>query len=361
VIQPLGGEKAAQDGVRRLFFDVFGHEVSAGHWSWKYGPGAAGRALNLVAVGPQGTTQPWGHVGACVMPGRWCGLPARLAHLTDVMVHPGFRGNLQPDTLYSRLMRTMAKTLVETEGNGLLAWGFPGLSPARLGARMGLYRPLQRVSSHHVDLSSANSRSGLATPWSSAAVCKVQPQAWDPNWLNQIWQRVPNPLISNASQSFADPRSEPALAPLLVQKDAAYCLWRYRDHPGKPYTLWRVKGPWRQTLGWLVTRTDPLPLVVDALVPRAWGSGRAWSKILNALAVATGCPRWTTWNPPDPDAAPVRTETSLIVPVEFLAGRLVGAGDSAWTHYSAQSGRFTVPAATPWQPPWFQPGDTDVF
>lgn len=362
VIQPMGADAAGLDGVRRLFSDVFGHTVSADHWLWKYGPGI-GRSFNWVAVGPDGPARPWGHVGARVVPGLWHGQAARLVHLTDVMVHPGLRGNLQPDTVYARLMRAMAECLVDREGPGVLAWGFPGLTPARLGTRMGLYRPLQRISEYQVDFSNPRLVTTTTKCWPIGRVCRVQPQSWDVPWLNGVWQSYTSkprlrPIRSPGRSSV---EALMGLPQLLVQKDAAYCLWRYRDHPAKPYRLWRVHGPWWQTLGWVVTRSDPRPLVVDALLPVAWTTGKAWSAVLWGLSRVSGCTEWTTWSPPDPGLTPVRTETSLIVPVEFLSSHLAGRGVSAWTLTQPRSNRFHVPLESPWQRPWFQPGDTDVF
>ena len=365
-IQALGRDEAAAQGVRRLFHEVFGHEVSAAHWAWKYGPGADAQALHWVAVGPEGPDRPWGHVGARVMPGWWRGQPLRLAHLTDVMVHPRLRGNLQPDTVYARLMRTMAQSLMANEGQApLLAWGFPGLTPARLGARMGLYRPLQRIALHHVQAGAPEPRRAPAFSIGRRQTCRVQAQDWDAAWLDRIWH---GHAATSPATSPSIPTQPAGPQHLSVQKDAAYCLWRYRDHPAGHYRLWRVQGPWWRPLGWLITRSEPQPLVVDTLLPWPWRTGTAWSQVLQALARASGTAQWTTWNVPDPALTPFETETSLIVPVEFRAAELAGGGPSAWTAAS-QAGAATaqppalssrvVPASI--QPPWFQPGDTDVF
>lgn len=385
-VQALSGEADAVDGVRRLFQEVFDHEVSAAHWHWKYGPVAGAQSLNWVALGPEGPARPWGHVGARLMPGWWCGQRVQLAHLTDVMVHPQVRGNLQPNTVYARLMRTMAQALIDAGGPTLLAWGFPGLTPARLGARMGLYRPLQRLSLFHVNASSSEERQPPSGPqplgprisvwppsgWRRASPlrCTVHAQAWDAAWLNHMWQRHAADSPAVQAPSGAPPGTPAMIGPahLSVQKDAAYGLWRYRDHPAQPYRLWRVQGPWWRSLGWIVTRAEPQPLVVDILLPPQWRSGSAWSEVLRALSLASGCAQWTTWNAPDPGITPFETETSLIVPVEFRAAELAAGEPSPWTraHSEARSEHHSLhgweAAGTPPLPhPWFQPGDTDVF
>ena len=376
-MQALGRDDAAVDGVRRLFHEVFGHEVSAEHWRWKYGPAAGAQTLNWVAVGVEGPARPWGHVGARVMPGWWCGRPARLAHLTDVMVHPSLRGDLQRDTVYARLMRAMARALLEPGGPPLLAWGFPGLTPARLGARMGLYRPLQRVIRHHVHAAPSEGQSHASGLYALQALAagalgfKVKPQGWDTPWLNRIWQRHADALCGPSRRPVLP--SPPGPGSLSVQKDAAYCLWRYRDHPNRPYQLWNIQGPWRRAIGWLITRAEPEPSVVDALLPMELRTGMAWSRILIALASASGQPQWATWHEPDRSLTPFQSETNLIVPVEFRAAELTGAGPSIWTQVTTVEApahdhgqatarpRSSSAVPRPLQPPWFYPGDTDVF
>jgi hypothetical protein len=354
----MGADEAAWAGARRLFEEVFGHPVSAVHWAWKYGAAADARCLNLVAIGPEGPSRPWGHVGCRVMPAHWRGQMVWGAHLTDVMVHPQARGGLGPQTLYARLMRAMATELMRLP-QPLLAWGFPGLTPSRLGARMGLYRPLQRVTVHTVKFERPNP--SWALPFRTSSLfgrCKVVEQAWDEQTLralDTLWSRHTAHRAPRGDVAFAPgTATHPACnsAPVVV-RNAAYMAWRYREHPGKPYRLWRVQGPWWHPLGWLVSRQDPQPLVVDQLLPAQWSSGERWGDVLRALAHASGERQWSTWNAPNPDGEAAQSALSLIVPVEFRAAELAGAGTSIWTKAVA-----ATPSA---HPVAFQPGDTDVF
>ena len=369
-IEPLGiGEAADPAGVRQLFEEVFGQPVSAAHWAWKYGPAAGALGLHRVAVaaGPV-----LGHVGARIMPGWWQGRPARLAHLTDVMVHPQARDGLQATTPYARLMRAMAQALVQQASDAapLLAYGFPGLTPARLGQRMGLYRPLGRVQVYRVAFA-ARTLAGAQRPW-DWRVRLASPSEWPSEWLDQQWAKL-----------------APQQAGPLVRKDSAYLAWRYRDHPTHRYQLWKVLAPWSAPAlgwgtaagGWLVTRLQPQPVVVDSLLPLSAQQPQAWLRILQALAQVSGQAEWTTWRPVQgaqgaSPMAEVHHETSLIVPVEFRADELSEGGPSAWAQHDAAHGLAQplrlgtagradlaghTAAGTTSGGPLFQPGDTDVF
>lgn len=387
-IVPLGiGEAADPAGLRQLFEEVFGQPVSAAHWAWKYGPAAGGRGLHRVAAAAGPLV---GHVGARIMPGCWQGQPARLAHLTDVMVHPQARDGLQASTPYAQLMRAMAQALVQQAPPGatpLFAYGFPGLTPARLGRRMGLYRPLGRVQAYRVAFA-ACALAGAQRPWTwrvrlangtpGGHEPPTAPAAdWPAAWLDQQWARM-----------------APQQAGPVVRKDSAYLAWRYRDHPTHRYQLWQVLAPWSAPVvgwgtaagGWLVTRLQPQSVVVDSLLPLSAQQPQAWLRILQALAQVSGQAEWTTWRPVQGSVGTspmveVHRETSLIVPVEFRADELSEGGPSAWAQHDAAhglvhplrlgtAGRADLaghpPAGHPAVGttsggPLFQPGDTDVF
>lgn len=335
-IRPLESTEPAQAAVRRLFETVFGHPVSAAHWAWKYGPAAGAQAMQWVAYGEAGPDEPLGHVGARLMPGIWQGQPCWVAHLTDVMVHPQARAGLQSTSTYAQLMRAMAKALLkQTQAPGaghrhrampLLAHGFPGLTPARLGQRMGLYRPLGQVQVHRAVFPASPRR-----PWWG---WHLRPLVWEEDLLNRLWAH------------HAPDQVQPSIC-----KDAAYLAWRYRDHPAQPYRVWLLLSPWRRCSGWLVTRDEPQALVVDALLPSHLQAPGGWAKVVAALAQASGQAEWTTWRPLQGAGARVVTETSLIVPVEFRASELSGASPSPWTALGARAEDAQI----------FQPGDTDVF
>lgn len=314
-ITTLGRSPAEIRQVCQLFETVFHHPASPDWWAWKYQLPPRSACLNLVAR-TSADGELLGHVGAVVLPGEYGGQKVRMAHLTDVMVHPRARGGLQSDGLYGRLMAAMREQLHDVcpEGGPLYAYGFPGRTPSRLGARMKLYRPLYTCREYRWH----------QTPvfWLDA-LCRLRACSgggWPLDRLDRLW-------TENASQLEAP----------TVIKDGAYMQWRYANHPQQPYVLWLVRPLIGAPVGWIVTRQRPRPMIVDALLPKAWRTAKRWHGLLRALVSASGHDSWAGWLPVQ--GAQCDEEPTMIVAVEFDAGG------------------FHVE----WAPPQFQPGDTDVF
>lgn len=315
IIDKLGETPAAVGEACQLFERVFHHAASPQWWSWKYLQAPNGVAINLVAR-MSGSDALLGHVGAMVLPGIHAGQALRMAHLTDVMVLPEARGGLQATGTYGQLMAAMSEQLcaISPESTPLFAYGFPGQTPSRLGARMRLYRPLYACHAH----------SWPSTPGSWLdRLCHLSPVAggaWPLNQLDSIW----------------DARMDHGSGPTLI-KNGAYLQWRYARHPEAPYTLWLVGSAVGAAVGWIVTRSQPSPLVVDVLLPEKWRRPHHWHRLQRALMRASGIDQWASWMPSlQPQAHHIETK---IVAVEFDAGGF----------------------HPDWPAPQFQPGDTDVF
>lgn len=321
-----------RQALRRLFELVFGAAVSDEHWQWKYAGPPGSTSLHVVACAPGG--EPIGHVGAVVQP-AWCrsvsprplgSLPRRsraqsawMAHLTDVMVHPAHRGGLDQQGIYPRIMATMAEQLGhwQTEWRApVYAYGFPGVTPSRLGQRMGLYRPLYRVREF--------------------AVTGPEHPGWG-------WRLDEHPLGVGFSprlraeldslDRYLAGRLAPNGPPRL-RKGAAYIQWRYAAHPARPYRMHLLRDPFGRLRGWRITRAQPRPVVVDAQSHTEAQRARLWAGLPSGFDDATT--PWRGWFSVG-DASPC--EESLIVPVEFQVPGPTGG----------------------WPAPAFAPGDTDVF
>lgn len=340
----------AEQGLRGLFHAVFAHEIDAATWVWKYHQAPGARAVHMVALDAAGWADPAGHVGCLILPGHQHGRAVWMAHLTDVMVHPRARGGLQADTVYARLMRAMAQHLaaLDSPETPILAYGFPGRLPSRLGQRMGLYRPIrsdecQPLWTHHwperPSRDAVQPRWGPLWPWAQP----VQVQRLDPE--DAVG------LQSAAQAGLRVSRRSPA-PHAHVLKDAAYLAWRYLRHPKQVYTLWRVRGRWGRPQGWVVTGGDQGEWIIDAQLPVPSQQGAGWAVVLQALTQATGSGQWRGWRSA---GAPFieAVAPSLIVPGEFRF-RELAAGDRG--SESAAS-----PARSSAQLGGFYPGDTDVF
>lgn len=294
--------------VCELFTTVFGHPVTPAQWHWKYQQGPRLGSLNMVARDAQGRFV--GHAGATVFAGSFQGRTLPLAQVCDIMVLPDARGGLGQQGTYPRVTEALRLQL-QARFPGLLAYGFPGTRPFRLGERLGFYRHLYDIQESTLDAAAA-SPSGWLQAW------RVMPADWDAAALERTWSRL-----------------GPSQPGPMVARTADYLAWRYRDHPQHHYRLWACRRWWRDA-GWLVTRTlpDGSECVVDALLPNPADAPAAVAALCRAMSEQAGtAPTVRTWLPlPQPVATP-------IVAMEF---RVQG-----WH--------------ADWPAPAFQPGDTDVY
>ncbi len=290
-----------------LFSAVFGHPVTPAQWRWKYQQGPRLGSLNLVARDAQGRLV--GHAGATVFAGSFRGSTLPLAQVCDIMVLPDARGGLGQQATYPRLFEALRLRL-QARFPGVLAYGFPGTRPFKLGERLGFYRRFYDV--RESTLAAAGGRSRGFQPW------RVAPADWTAAPVDRIWSRC-GPLQPGP----------------LVARTADYLAWRYRDHPQHGYRLWACRHWWREA-GWLVTRTlpDGTECVVDALLPDPAEAPAVLAALSRAMAADTGTvPTLRTWLPlPQPVTTP-------IVAIEIRV--------QDW-HLD-------------WPAPLFQPGDTDVY
>jgi len=244
-----------------------------------------------------------------------------MAQLSDVMVHPRARGGLARSGTYPRLMAAMRAHLhtLAAAGPPLFAYGFPGETPSRLGTRLGFYRPLYRCT-EYLWTSEPSGVAGIGAQW-YWRLQALPAKAWSaPRLLDQLWAR-------NMGRQPAP----------TVVKNAAYLHWRYAQHPNLGYTLWLLRPLLGRPAGWVITRQQPQPFIVDACLPPAWLQGNGLRRLHQALVRASGISAWSAWAPICDAHTPSRP--TPIIAVEFDAGHL---------HPT-------------WPTPQFQPGDTDVF
>lgn len=326
-------------GICQLFEVVFHQPMEPSYWRWKYAQVPAGGSFNVV-VEQVSTGRLVGHMGVIVVPGERAGEALRMGQVCDVMLHPEVRAGIGPHSIYQRMnnaLRRLAHAPSQEPQAPLFMYGFPGLRPAKLGERIGVYRPLQICTEYH---SAAAPKSawaaflGRQNPWR----LRVQPlpasvDAWSDALLDALWQRHCLRLAAQP-QGDAAPR---------ITKNAAYLRWRYLQHPQQfpagesgagRYTLWLVRRQGRSPLGWLVTREQPKPEVIDSCLPPgvAWATLQALPLPGAAVPPAGG---WTSWLP--------QTQATA-TPTPIHAVEVLGQ-----------------PFHPHWQNPHFQPGDTDVF
>lgn len=302
-----------------LFFKVFGQEIHPEHWAWKYQHGPRLAGLNLVIRNEAG--QLVGHVGASVFAGQVQGQTLPMAQLSDVMVDPTARGTFDSQGVYAQLMQGMKKNLF-AKFPCVFAYGFVGIRPYRLGARMGLYKIQHEC---RAGLMNGDQSNGWRD-WIYTAHALSWEDAQSQNLFERIWRK--------SVQNIARP---------TIQRSSAYMQWRYAKHPQHSYQLWVIRVLTRTT-GWVVTRSMPSGqhMVID-LLPAQPGVVAMADTRASLSAVARALYRRQPQSPLILSAWNIETPESVglepIIGVEF---RVVD-----W-HALTQA-------------PVFVPGDTDVF
>ncbi|WP_313074021.1 hypothetical protein [Melaminivora sp.] len=323
--------------VCALFETVFQQPLTPAAWHWKYLGGPQAGSFSVVAE-EVATASLIGHIGVQALPGTRENRPIRLGQTCDVMLHPRARAGFGPQSTYVRMNDALRALVQARQDAPQYLYGFPGQRPARLGERVGVYAPLQVCTQYTVP--PPPPRPGLLPAiWHRLSgmgplrvrLSAIQPTAAADAVLDALWQRHLQALGAHP-QLHAAPR---------LVKDAAYLRWRYWGHPqqhaaagGSPlYTVWLLEDA-RGPAGWLVTRAQPDPVVVDSCLP----PGAAWSEAaLQALPAPAGAPgaRWTCWLPlPGAQARATPIHAVRVLP---------------------------RPEHDGWPIPVFQPGDTDVF
>ena len=302
-----------------LFQRVFAVSLTLDAWRWKYQQGPRLGSVSLVARDAQGVLS--GHVGALVFPGVCAGRALPMAQVCDVMVDPEARGGVDHGGVYGRLMGELQGELARSYP-GAFAYGFAGIRPYKLGARMGLYRAVQPSRMGLVQFPHAAGIGGGAMStarWPLAWSARAVP--WPHPALGRLWQRL-GPISPG-------PR---------VQRTPAYLQWRYAGHPQHPYQAWLLRR-WGRAQGWVATRwmPDGSLCLVDSLLP-AGVTARQAAEVL-APAVASTMPAAAlsiaSWD--------IATEASARL--EPIMGCEVRVDRWHSDHLK----------------PHFHPGDTDVF
>lgn len=225
--------ESRQDEMRGLFAAVFGHEMSAAHWQWKYG-GGRGLGIGVWQKGDEGAVpELMAHYGGVTRDILHFGQAARALQCVDVMVAQAGRGTL---SRRGPMFLATATCLEHDIGDGtrhLLGFGFPNLRAYRLPEQLGLYGLVGRM----------------------VEVC------WPAQKSRPALRLAIRPLL--AADADADIRMDACWSAMQASlgefivgvRDAAYLRHRYLAHPEKSYRLFLVQRRFGgDPLGVLVVR-----------------------------------------------------------------------------------------------------------
>ncbi|MFA7241860.1 MAG: bifunctional class I SAM-dependent methyltransferase/GNAT family N-acetyltransferase [Sulfuricellaceae bacterium] len=202
--------------MRALFSEVFGHEMSADHWHWKYGDGR-GSGIGVWRAADGKLVAHYGGVSRDIL---LCGRPARAFQACDLMVGASERGSF---TRKGPAFLATATFLERELGYGaphLLGCGFPTERAYRLPERLGLY---------------------------VGSVGAIQELVWptENSKTSPFWKIREISLATRKEQELADACWKRMAADLTDRivgvRDAAYLTHRYLGHPDKSYRIFAVR------------------------------------------------------------------------------------------------------------------------
>jgi N-acetylglucosaminyl-diphospho-decaprenol L-rhamnosyltransferase len=186
------------DGIAALFPHVFGHELPAGVWHWKY-HARAGTSCSQVA---EMEGEIVSHVGCRRLELAWHGEPGAGFTVMDQMSDPAVRGR----RVWQRVAMRVFERHVDGR-DGLLVYGFPNERVRKAGEARQAWEAIAPVFAlERPALDPAPRMPG------ELVVVERPPARWDAAWQ----------------------RHEPAYG-LLQRRDAAYLTWRYTARPDREY------------------------------------------------------------------------------------------------------------------------------
>lgn len=253
--------------MRRLFAEIFGHDMSPEHWQWKYGQGN-GHAVALVEDG-----ELVGHYGGLTRALRVCGQPMLGCQVCDVMVAPRARRSL---ARRGPLYRIAADFLETQIGWGLphqVGFGFPSQRHHGAADRMKLYTGVDRMVQ-------------LSWPALAGATPPLQVQPLLDSDVRH-WRAAVDGLWQKMAADLGDV--------VLGVRDAEWVRWRYLQRPGVDYQLLLVRSRWwRRPIGVLaLRRRDDALEWLDVVAPtRHFG---LLLSVARAQAAQAGLPALRCW------------------------------------------------------------------
>ncbi|NRF66813.1 GNAT family N-acetyltransferase [Aquincola sp. S2] len=226
-LQWVGSEDSG--AMRALFRGVFGNDMSAEHWHWKYGDGR-GRAIGLMRDGAM-----IAHYGGMSRPIAWFGEPALACQIGDVMVDPQATEGL----LRHGPMVQVAESFLDSQlGWGRphrVGFGFPNERAFRVAERSGLYAGVDSI----VRLQWPARRGEPSRSVIELAAADLQPGGRYRERAQRLWQQMA------AAWRHA----------VLCVRDASWLLHRYFERPGVRYHVSLLRSRWtRRPLGIVVLR-----------------------------------------------------------------------------------------------------------
>lgn len=239
------------EAMRELFAQVFGHEMGAAQWHWKYGDGR-GCAIGIVQDG-----RLVAHYGGQRRELLVRGRPDIGCQMCDVMVAPAANRSLARRGPMHKLSATFLETQLGWGQAHRVGFGFPSDRHNGLADRLRLYTMVDRLV--QLRWPAANGADAALPPHRSEPITlrggrllPAQRRA-----LDALWQAMAFALRDVA----------------LGVRNPDWLRWRYLESPHARYGLTLLRSRlWRRPLGLIVTRPrdDALELLDLVGPPGHW-------------------------------------------------------------------------------------------
>ncbi|MHB8881360.1 MAG: GNAT family N-acetyltransferase [Thermodesulfovibrionales bacterium] len=214
-----------EQGIVRLFKEVFGREMPPEEWNWKY-KGQGGTKIGSVVI-EDPNYGIVGHYGCIYLRMVRDGRAMTGASSCDVMIHPKFRSFIRLKKLHTFFIAELISEDVP------MIFGFPTEETLMIPAdKLGMY---ERIEVVHEAVKDVKLQNGLVR-----FAYRLAPLEFDDERIDRLWER--------ASGQFG----------LTTIKDRAYLGWRYRDNCLFSYELWGLQKRWsRELLALAVIKKEP--------------------------------------------------------------------------------------------------------
>ncbi len=225
--------------VLRLFNEVFGHEMSAQHYQWKY---VEGHGYGVVA---EKSGEIVGHYGGVLRDILAFGAPGRAYQILDVMVDAKERAVLTRNGPFAMMASSFAEQAACIHAP--YGFGFPTGRHMQLAERIGLYSEVGRI----VELSWPAGSRWPRPDTRLTAVYENNPGALRD--IDLLWRKM--------AVDYRDA--------LICVRDADHVRHRFLRHPDRQYHVLLVRRRLgRGVLGALVLRRDDEKLILVDLIAR---------------------------------------------------------------------------------------------
>lgn len=261
--------------MRSLFHRIFGHEMSAELWDWKYGSGR-GMGLGWWLDG-----ELLAHYGGTSRTVHVFGQPMLACQVCDVMVDSKARAALVRRGPLAKLTEVFLHTRVGHERSHPIAFGFPSVRHHGVGRAVGLYEAVDEM----VCVSWLGPTPGGRSDWRWRArrldPSSLRQGSADWQGLQRLWQRMASAFTAS----------------LVGERSAAWVHRRYGLRPEVRYELLMVSSRLtRRTLGAVVLRAhaDHVEILDLIAAPRSFGTLIRAARQHAFVAGFTQCQAWVT-------------------------------------------------------------------